>query len=123
MQDSVPTDDSADVALAASGDRRAFERLFRSHVNRELSRCTRMCGSRMRGDEVTQAALVGAWGELPQFRGDAQSSTWIRRVAVIVALADRKNEARDRKRMVEDESNEGESPLQKASVTPGWGDR
>lgn len=123
MQASVPTDDSADVALAAAGDRRAFERLYRAHVNRVLSICTRMCGSRSRGEELTQDVFVRAWEKLPQFRGDAQFSTWIHRVAVNIALTDRKNEARNRKRMVEDESNEGETPLQKASVTPGWGDR
>ena len=123
MHASVPTDDSADVALAASGDRRAFERLYRNHVNRVMSICTRMCGSRVKGEELTQDVFVRAWEKLPQFRGDAQFSTWIHRVAVNIALTDRKNEARNRKRLVEDESKDGETPLQKASVTPGWGDR
>ena len=124
MQASVPTDDSADVALAASGDRRAFERLYRTHVNRVFTICTRMCGSRVRGEELTQDVFVRAWEKLPQFRGDAQFSTWIHRVAVNIALTDRKNEARSRKRLVEDEAEGGgETPLQKASVTPGYGDR
>ena len=123
MQASVPTDDSADVALAASGDRRAFERLYRAHVNRVFSICTRMCGNRIRGEELTQDVFVRAWEKLPQFRGDAQFSTWIHRVAVNIALTDRKNEAKNRKRMVEDGADEGETPLQRASVTPGYGDR
>ena len=122
-ESSIP-DDSADVALAASGDRRAFERLYRLHVNRVFSICTRMCGSKVRGEELTQDVFVRVWEKLPQFRGDAQFSTWIHRVAVNIALTDRKNEARSRKRLVEDEESEtGETPLQKASVTPGWGDR
>ena len=120
---SASPDDSKDVALAASGDRRAFERLYRKHVNRVFSVCTRMCGSRTRGEELTQDVFVRAWEKLPQFRGDAQFSTWIHRVAVNIVLTDRKNEARDRRRMVEDENEEGETPLQKASVTPGYGDR
>jgi RNA polymerase sigma-70 factor (ECF subfamily) len=120
---SAPQDDSADVALAASGDRRAFERLYRSHVNRVFSLCTRMCGSKVRGEELTQDVFVRAWEKLPQFRGDAQFSTWIHRVAVNIVLTDRKNEARDRKRLIEDESEGGDTPLQKASVTPGYGDR
>jgi RNA polymerase sigma factor (sigma-70 family) len=120
---SASPDDSADVALAVAGDRRAFERLYRAHVNRVFSLCTRMCGSRMRGEELTQDVFVRAWEKLPQFRGDAQFSTWIHRVAVNIVLTDRKNEARNRKRMVEDESEEGETPLQRASVTPGYGDR
>lgn len=123
MQASVPTDDAADVALAASGDRIAFERLYRAHVNRVFSICTRMCGSRTRGEELTQDVFVRAWEKLPQFRGEAQFSTWIHRVAVNIALTDRKNEAKSRKRMVEDESETGETPLQRASVSPGYGDR
>lgn len=123
MQASVPADDSADVAAAASGDRRAFERLYRTHVNRVFTICTRMSGSRARGEELTQDVFVRAWEKLPQFRGDAQFSTWIHRVAVNVALTDRKNEARNRKRHVEDEPESGETPLQKPSVTPGYGDR
>ena len=123
MQASVPTDDSADVALAASGDRIAFERLYRAHVNRVFSICTRMCGSRTRGEELTQDVFVRAWEKLPQFRGDAQFSTWIHRVAVNIALTDRKNEAKSRQRMVEDDSETGETPLQRASVSPGYGDR
>lgn len=123
MHASVPTDESADVALAASGDRRAFERLYKAHVNRVFTICTRMCGSRVRAEELTQDVFVRAWEKLPQFRGEAEFSTWIHRVAVNIALTDRKNEARSRKRLVEDESVSDETPLQKASVTPGYGDR
>jgi RNA polymerase sigma-70 factor (ECF subfamily) len=123
MQASVPADDSADVALAASGDRRAFERLYRAHVNRVLSICTRMCGSRTKGEELTQDVFVRAWEKLPQFRGEAQFSTWIHRVAVNIALTDRTTEARNRQRMVEEKDAGGGTPLQKASVTPGHGDR
>ena len=123
MQPSAPAGDSTDVALAAAGDRRAFERLYNAHVNRVFTLCTRMCGSRVRGEELTQDVFVRAWEKLPQFRGDAQFSTWIHRVAVNIVLTDRKNEARNRKRMVEDEPERGDTPLQKASVTPGYGDR
>jgi RNA polymerase sigma-70 factor (ECF subfamily) len=123
MDSTASPNDSTDVLLAAGGDRKAFERLYRSHVNRVFTLCTRMCGSRVRGEELTQDVFVRAWEKLPQFRGDAQFSTWIHRVAVNIVLTDRKNEARNRKRMVEDESDDGETPLQKASVTPGYGDR
>ena len=119
----APSNDSADVMLAAAGDRKAFERLYRLHVNRVFTLCTRMCGSRVRGEELTQDVFVRAWEKLPQFRGDAQFSTWIHRVAVNIVLTDRKNEARNRRRMVEEEPERGDTPLQKASVTPGYGDR
>lgn len=123
MQASATADDSADVALAAAGDRRAFERLYRTHVNRVFTLCTRMCGSRVRGEELTQDVFVRAWEKLAQFRGDAAFSTWIHRVAVNVVLTDRKNEGRDRKRLVADESESGESLIERASTIPRYGDR
>ncbi|HEX2722892.1 MAG TPA: RNA polymerase sigma factor [Gemmatimonadaceae bacterium] len=123
MQSTAPVDDSEDVALAGAGDRKAFERLYRAHVNRVFSLCTRMCGSRVRGEELTQDVFVRAWEKLPQFRGDSQFSTWIHRVAVNIVLTDRKNEARNRKRRIEDETGTEETPLQRASVVPGYGDR
>src|SRR5262245_13810781 len=43
-----------DVARAAAGDRRAFERVYRIHVNRVFSLCTRMTGDRARAEELTQ---------------------------------------------------------------------
>ncbi|HKY96748.1 MAG TPA: RNA polymerase sigma factor [Gemmatimonadaceae bacterium] len=122
-RESASPDDAADVMLAAKGDRKAFERLYRLHVNRVFTLCTRMCGSRVRGEELTQDVFVRAWEKLPQFRGDAQFSTWIHRVAVNIVLTDRKNEARNRKRMVEEEPEREDTPLQRASVTPGYGDR
>ncbi|HVF40499.1 MAG TPA: RNA polymerase sigma factor [Gemmatimonadaceae bacterium] len=123
MQSSAPADDSADVALAAGGDRRAFERLYRSHVNRVYTLCTRMCGSRVRGEELTQDVFVRAWEKLPQFRGEAAFSTWIHRVAVNIVLTDRKTEGRNRKRVQQDEYEEGEATIEKVGSTPRYGDR
>lgn len=62
-----------DVALAAGGDRRAFERLYQANVTRVYSLCMRMCGSRERAEELTQDAFVRAWEKLPLFRGKARS--------------------------------------------------
>src|SRR3954471_17367084 len=86
--------DSTDVALAAAGDRQAFERLYRVHSNREYSLCTRMSGSRTKGEELTQDAFVRTWEKLPQFRGDSAFSTWLHRLAVNVVLNARKSEGK-----------------------------
>ncbi len=119
----VPAGDSADVALAASGDRRAFERLYKAHVNRVFTLCTRMCGSRVRGEELTQDVFVRTWEKLPQFRGDSSFSTWIHRIAVNIVLTDRKNEGRARQRMKEDDDDVGEGIFAAAATTPLDGDR
>lgn len=79
-----------DVALAASGDRRAFERLYRAHVNRVYAICVRMLADRQLAEEVTQDVFVRVWQKLPGFRGESAFSTWLHRVAVNVALSRRK---------------------------------
>lgn len=90
----VPMGDSADVALAAAGDRQAFERLYRIHANRVFSICARMSGSRVQGEELTQDVFVRTWEKLPQFRGESAFSTWLHRLAVNVVLNARKTEGR-----------------------------
>ena len=91
---SVPMGDTADVALAAAGDRQAFERLYRAHSSRVYSLCARMSGSRVKGEELTQDVFVRTWEKLPQFRGESAFSTWLHRLAVNVVLNARKTEGK-----------------------------
>jgi RNA polymerase sigma-70 factor (ECF subfamily) len=90
----VAMGDSTDVALAAAGDRQAFERLYRTHANRVYSLCARMSGSRTKGEELTQDVFVRTWEKLPQFRGESAFSTWLHRLAVNVVLNARKSEGK-----------------------------
>src|SRR5688500_10783608 len=92
------SNDSADVALAAAGDRRAFERLYRAHVNRVFSVCARMVADRARAEELTQDVFVRAWEKLALFRGESAFTTWLHRLAVNVVLNARKSDTRRRSR-------------------------
>jgi RNA polymerase sigma-70 factor, ECF subfamily len=105
-----------DVALAASGDRRAFERLYHAHVGRVFSICARMSGSRVRGEELTQDVFVRVWEKLPSFRGESAFSTWLHRVAVNVALNDRKVQGRERSRTMEQDDDERDPGSMAGSV-------
>ncbi len=91
--------DFADVTLAAGGDRQAFERLYRTHVNRVYSLCARMSGSRTKGEELTQDVFVRTWEKLPQFRGESAFSTWLHRLAVNVVVNARKVDGKHAARM------------------------
>ena len=113
---SVATSDSTDVALAAGGDRQAFERLYRSHANRVYSLCIRMCGSRTKGEELTQDVFVRTWEKLPQFRGESAFSTWLHRLAVNVVLNARKTEGKQASRT--DESDVGDERWNEVSKAP-----
>jgi RNA polymerase sigma-70 factor (ECF subfamily) len=79
-----------DVAAAASGDRRAFERVYRAHADRVFALCVRMLGDRGLAEEVVQDVFVRVWQKLPGFRGESAFSTWLHRVAVNVILSRRK---------------------------------
>ncbi len=94
---------SRDPSLAAAGDVRAFERLYRDHVARIFSLARRMMGSEEAG-EITQDVFVRAWQKLGTFRGEAAFGTWLYRLAINVILARRASHATRRARYVaEDE--------------------
>src|SRR5881397_1150405 len=80
--------EAADAALAASGDGRAFERLYRIHVARIHSLVRRMVDTDQ-ADDITQDIFVRTWEKLPTFRGEAAFGTWLHRLAVNVILARR----------------------------------
>jgi RNA polymerase sigma-70 factor (ECF subfamily) len=92
----------ADVRLAAGGDRRAFERLYRAHVGRVHSLCLRMVADRGTAEELTQDVFVRAWEKLALYRGESAFSTWLHRLAVNVVLNHRKSEGRRRGRLDDD---------------------
>lgn len=106
---SSPDRDAEDAALAADGDERAFERLYRRHVPRIHSLARRMIGPE-EADEVTQRTFVRAWRKLDQFRGDAAFGTWLYQVALSVILSRRRTLGRRRER------DAGPGPLER---TPG----
>ncbi len=91
------TSEAADVALAAAGDARAFERLYRQHVARIHSLVRRMLGSEGDPDELTQDVFVRAWERLKTYRGEAAFGTWLHRLAVNVILNWRRSEAGTRR--------------------------
>ena len=99
---------AADVALAAAGDRSAFERVYRAHCDRVFSVCVRMTANAAQAEELTQDTFVRAWAKMAQFRGESSFATWLHRLAVNVVLNAHKGEGR-RKRtisMTEDEGDE-----------------
>jgi RNA polymerase sigma-70 factor (ECF subfamily) len=89
--------EAADAALAASGDGRAFERLYRARVARVHSLVRRMIGPE-HADDVTQDVFIRAWTKLSTFRGEAAFGTWLHRLAVNVILARRTTLGTERRR-------------------------
>jgi RNA polymerase sigma-70 factor (ECF subfamily) len=85
-------DDDGDlVALARSGDRSAFEKLYRRHRNRVYGLVWRLCGGDSAlAEDMLQEAFIRAWNKLDSFRGESRFATWLHRLSVNVALSDRR---------------------------------
>lgn len=90
----------ADAALAASGDGRAFERLYRAHASRIHTLVRRMVDAD-HADDITQDVFVRAWEKLGTFRGEAAFGTWLHRLAVNVILGRRQTIGTERTRFLD----------------------
>lgn len=91
------------MALAAAGDVRAFERLYRAHLPRVLSLVRRMAGPRD-ADELTQDVFVRVWHKLAGFRGESAFGTWLHRLAANVVIERFRTEAARRQRHLDGEA-------------------
>jgi RNA polymerase sigma-70 factor, ECF subfamily len=87
-------DERALVRAAQSGDLASFERLYRSTVGLVHAVCLRMAGNAPLAEELTQDVFVRAWKRLATFRGDSAFGTWLTRIAVNVALSERRERRR-----------------------------
>jgi RNA polymerase sigma-70 factor (ECF subfamily) len=83
------SEDLALVRQAAAGDSRAFEQLYRMHVDHIFGLCCRLChGDSARAEQSTQDAFVRAWEKLGSFRGESRFGTWLHRLTVNVVLGE-----------------------------------
>jgi len=102
--------DAALVRRAAAGDVDAFGLLVERYQRPMAGLVGRMADSPDDVDDIVQELFIRAWKGLPRFRGDAQFSTWLYRIATNCWLADarkRKEELLgDRADTIADEDDE-----------------
>ena len=110
--------ETVEVALAQSGDSRAFERLYRLHVNRVHSLVRRMVPD-ADAEELTQDVFVRAWQKLASFRGESAFGTWLHRLAVNLMLEHRAGLGRDRTRWSQDEAAITDRPARRETIDEG----
>jgi RNA polymerase sigma-70 factor (ECF subfamily) len=94
------------VERAQGGEVGAFEELYRRHVGHVHALCLRLSADPARAEELTQEAFVRAWEKLPTFQGKSSFETWLHRLAVNVALGERRSLGRYRDRFEQPESEE-----------------
>jgi RNA polymerase sigma-70 factor (ECF subfamily) len=76
-------DDALLLRRIADGDRGAFDRLSRRHLDRAYAVALRMTGNRADAEDVVQEVFLRLWQRPDAWRpGQAQFSTWLYRVVV-----------------------------------------
>lgn len=79
------------VTLALTGDVPAFESLYRRHRDRIHGLLWRLCGcNHALAEDLLQETFVRAWSKMHLFRGESLFGTWLHRLAVNIALSDRR---------------------------------
>ncbi|MGI9237320.1 MAG: RNA polymerase sigma factor [Woeseiaceae bacterium] len=92
-------DEAAWIRGAQRSDAKAFESLYRLHVDKIYGLCLRMTGNVSEAEDCTQEAFIQAWNKLDKFRGDAKFATWMHRIAVNTVLGRIRKSQRERDRI------------------------
>lgn len=93
------TDEADWIARAQRSDAKAFEALYRLHVDRVYGLCLRMTGNVSEAEDCTQEAFIQAWNKLELFRGDSAFGTWLHRIAVNSVLGRVRKSKREQDRI------------------------
>ncbi len=89
----VTDDPKALLASAQRGDPKAVDSLLALHQQPLYRFGLRMCGNEADARDVLQETLIAALRGLPQFRGDAELSTWLYQLARSFCLKARRRRA------------------------------
>ena len=110
--------DALRIALAQRGDVDAFNEIYRMHAGRVYALCLRLTADSTAARELTQDVFVRAWEALPSFRGDANLTTWLHRIAVNAMLMEKRSERRRNARITHADEDDDEGPEMLEGVSP-----
>jgi RNA polymerase sigma-70 factor (ECF subfamily) len=115
---SAATDEQALVEACRRGERPAMHVFYERYRRRVFALIARICGAQD-AEELSQEVFLRAFRGLEKFRGDAQLSTWMYRLAVNAALSHATRTQARAKRSVSDEVlEEVAAPADGASSDP-----
>jgi len=93
------SEEAAWIRQARQSDSRAFEKLYRMHLDKVYALCLRMTGNVAEAEDCTQEAFIQAWNKLSKFRGESAFSTWLHRIAVNAVLGRMRKSKREQDRI------------------------
>ena len=92
----IPLEDLELVERVKSGDAAAYADLVRKYQDRVFNTCWRICGNLESARDLTQDAFLRGFENISSFRQQSGFYTWIFRVAVNLALSQRRRDSRRR---------------------------
>jgi RNA polymerase sigma-70 factor (ECF subfamily) len=95
----IVADEATWIRQAQRSDARAFEALYRLHIDKVYGLCLRMTGNVSEAEDCTQEAFIQAWNKLSKFRGDSAFATWLHRIAVNTVLGRIRKSKREQDRI------------------------
>ena len=72
--------------MSAQNKEELFKELYEKFSPKVLRLCLGYTGNAMLADDLLQETFIKVWQNLDKFRGDAQLSTWVYRIAVNTCL-------------------------------------
>ena len=107
--------DAECVRKVLQGEKDAFEILVRRHQKAIFNLLYRMLGDYDEAAEISQEAFLSAYRSIKQFRGDANFSTWLYRIALNHASTRRRSLTKWQQRTVALETTE---PVSEPELNP-----
>jgi len=95
----IVADEATWIRQAQRSDARAFEALYRLHIDKIYGLCLRMTGNVSEAEDCAQEAFIQAWNKLSKFRGDSAFATWLHRIAVNTVLGRIRKSKREQDRI------------------------
>jgi RNA polymerase sigma-70 factor, ECF subfamily len=77
-----PSDEQDLLRRLQNGDTEAFHRVVREQQRRVYALAFDLTGNHADAEDIAQETFIKAWRNIKQFRGEAQISTWLHRIAV-----------------------------------------
>jgi len=104
-------DEAAVVALARTGDAKAFNELLQRYERKIFRLALHITQNREDAEDVLQETFLKAYQHLDQFQGQSKFYTWIVRIAVNQALMKLRKRKSDRSVSLDDTIDTGEDTV------------
>jgi RNA polymerase sigma-70 factor, ECF subfamily len=113
-------DTSVLVRRAQAGDQAAFARLVEPHMGKTYHVALKITRNREDAEDASQQALMKAFANIGQFRGNSQFSTWLVRIAMNEALMlVRKRRSEDSHLAYDNDTPDGRAAIENVRAAEG----